>query len=214
MTSIRSIKSSARLLAGLAAFAMTGTAGAVVTYTYTGNPFLYIGGCCGVSKVTGSFTLPSALGTNASYDLAGIATNYNFSDGRTTWTPADYPGGATPPFNVANVFSVTTGAGGNIESWKIDLVRQGPAALITTHSLSYAAGGGVLDATNVFSNYDAYTVAPGNPNGQQGIQGVWAVPEPGSYAMLLAGLGLLCSSASLRKRLAAGASGTAIGCGA
>src|SRR4051812_2547675 len=62
-----------------------GIAHADVIYTYTGNEFLYIGGCCGVSNLSGSFTLPSALAPNTTYDnLASTVSSYSFSDGRNT----------------------------------------------------------------------------------------------------------------------------------
>ena len=176
----------------------------VTTYTYTGNSFLYIGGCCGVSGVSGSFTLASALGANTFYDLSGI-TNYNFTDGRVIWTSSNTPTVPSPPFNRLNEFDVTTGADGNIASWQINIVDNNPDAILTTQSLSYAGTGGVLDATNVQNNYVAYSIAPGNPNGQLGRSGTWTVtpapiPEPETYALMLAGLGLLGVVALRRKQ--------------
>lgn len=162
-----------RFLVGIAALIMASTASAQVTYSYTGNRFLYIGGCCGVSNVSGSFTVSSALAANTTYNLVGAILNYHFSDGRTIWTPSNYPGGPTPPFGTANEFTVSTDASGNITSWQINIVSNSPAALITTQSLDFAVGGGVLDATNVYGNYNAYSFAPGNPNGQRGVPGTW-----------------------------------------
>jgi hypothetical protein len=172
----------------------TTPASAQEVFTYTGKPFLYIGGCCGVSKVSGSFSVASTLAANTTYNLSGTVASYSFTDGRTTWTPANYPGSAVAPFNLTNEIVVTTGATGNIASWQINLVSNNPDAQITTQSMDYAGVGGVLDATNVYNNYNAYSFAPGNPNGEQGVPGIWSVtsvPEPGSWLMLFAGLGLV-----------------------
>jgi hypothetical protein len=143
-------------------------------YTYTGNQFLYIGGCCGVSNVSGYFTVPSALAPNTTYNnLASTIITYSFTDGRYTWTPSNYPGGPVSPFNISNEFFVTTDAQGHIVSWQINLVSDNPAGEISTQSADFAAGGGPLDSVNVYNNYDAYSYAPGNPNGEQGVQGAW-----------------------------------------
>lgn len=144
------------------------------TYTYTGNQFLYIGGCCGVSNVAGSFTVPSALAPNTTYNnLVSTITAYSFTDGRYTWTPSNYPGGPVSPFNISNEFFIGTDAQGQITSWRIDLVSNNPDGEIFTQSADLAAGGDRIDSVNVFNNYVAYSYAPGNPNGQQGVPGTW-----------------------------------------
>ena len=185
-----------RLLLGLAALLITGAANAAVTYSYTGNTFLYIGGCCGVSHVSGSFTVAGALAANSTYaNLAGTITNYAFTDGRTTFNSGNDSGG--------NLFTIETDALGNISEWQIDI--NSAFGSINTHSYYYASidpipgppnDNGLLDHVNVFNDYNAYSFCCGNPNGQNGIEGVWAmsgvgVPEPKTYALLLAGLGLL-----------------------
>jgi len=192
----------------LASVLIAGAANAQVTYSYTGNTFLYIGGCCGVSNVSGFFIVDTALAANTTFaNLSGSITNYNFTDGRYSWNPSNNPPVPAAPFDFPNEFSVTTDASGNIKDWQIDLVSNNPVGEISTQSLLYALGNGPtpgiggdsLDAVNVYNNYDAYTYAPGNPNGEMGVQGTWSqsgvsvtpVPEPEIYAMLVAGLGLL-----------------------
>ena len=194
----------ALLCFGLPLSTLSGTAaGAESTYTYTGNTFLYIGGGGGVSHVSGSFTVPLILAPNTTYSLAGTLTGYSFSDGLTVWNPGNYPGGPVPPFNTANEFLVTTGADRNIVSWQISIVSDNPNAIVATHSLDYALGGGVLDETNVYNNYVAYSFAPGNINGQQGVPGTWtvaSVPEPGSVGLFLGGLAALRIAIRRRKK--------------
>jgi hypothetical protein len=172
------------LLVGLASFLMAGTASAV-TYTYTGNTFLYIGGVGGVSHVSGSFDVSSALTANTTYsNLSGVITSYDFTDGRTTWTSS-----SSSPIE----FAITTDAHG-IASWQIDITDPHRDEIITQSS-SYAGTGGVLDSTNLYNNYVAYSYAPGNSNGEQGVQGTWTataalttdVPEPSTWAMMILG---------------------------
>jgi hypothetical protein len=114
------------------------------------------------------------LAPNTTYNnLASTITTYSFTDGRYTWTPSKYPGGPVSPFNISNEFFVRTDAQGQIASWQIDLISDNPVGEIFTQSADLAAGGGPLDSVNVFNNYDAYSYAPGNPNGQQGVPGTW-----------------------------------------
>lgn len=198
---------------GLPLSTLPGTAAcAESTYTYVGNTFLYIGGNGGVSHVSGSFTVPLILAPNTTYNLASTLTGYSFSDGRTEWNPGNYPGGPVPPFNTANEFLVTTGIDRNIVSWQISVISDAPNAIVATHSLDYATGGKVLDETNVYSDYVAYSFAPGNINGQQGIPGTWtvtSVPEPESFGLLLAGLAALRIAIRHRKKVYAIASDAA-----
>src|SRR5581483_11511944 len=75
------------LLAG-AALGLALSAGAQVTYTYTGDPFSYNGSAYSyVTHVSGSFTVASPLAANTTlnlfpYTVGGTITSYSFTDGR------------------------------------------------------------------------------------------------------------------------------------
>ncbi|HZQ48423.1 MAG TPA: PEP-CTERM sorting domain-containing protein [Verrucomicrobiae bacterium] len=188
------------LLAG-AALGLALSAGAQVTYTYTGDPFSYNGSAYSyVTHVSGSFTVASPLAANTTlnlfpYTVGGTITSYSFTDGRYTLNNGNYAtsnpigygtGGSAP------TFAVTTGASGNIINWDLNILS--PAAYINSYNVSswsapvyntlYNEGGpsdGVVAEPS--SPYDAYNF------GSAGTWTVTGVPEPGTLSLMALGLG-------------------------
>jgi hypothetical protein len=122
------------------------TAQQAVTYTYTGDPFSYVGTSdyygLPVTSISGNFTLASPIPPNTTVlltpdTIGGTIAAYSFTDGRYTNDLANYAttnsfgyGGASS----APTFAVTTGANGDIIDW--DLMILSPSALIYTSSVN------------------------------------------------------------------------------
>ena len=110
------------------------------TYTYTGGALISSGGVSGA--LTGSFTLPTAIGPNQTVIIAPASASFNIGV---------YTG--SPPI-VVSALSVTTDAGGNIERWSLSGgVTFGCSCSELFQSTGYLNGGGV----EVFYTVKAYT---------------------------------------------------------
>jgi len=186
------------LFAGLTA--ISGAAVASSTYTYYGSTFTFATPPLSFSdSLVGYVTFSSPLPSNfnsSNTNMLQYSGNFGFSDGITTINFA------TPTAGNLDWMSLTTDASGNIDWWSFILFSgSNPNDVIafssctpwqfngsppTTCQMGSNFGDGVytltlLAGTFAFANTDA--------------QGVWIspspVPEPESYALLLAGLGLL-----------------------
>jgi PEP-CTERM motif len=207
-----------RLMLGAYCMFLTVPINASEIFSYVGNDFLYKGGI-GTTKVTGSFTVSSVLAPNTTYELwkSPLLLSYQFSDGRLTWTQANYSGpiSSWPGLPVTDdEIAIKTDAIGNIKSWQINLVNNNPLSIITTQSIDYAAAGGpqgqCLDATDWYRVYDSYThpAIYSGGNGENGVSGAWskstvscspAVPEPSTVVLLLFGLTVIAILTQYKK---------------
>jgi hypothetical protein len=163
---------------------------ASTTYFYTGNHFTSItddiwlpvpGQYTTAMHVSGWFEVENPLASNLS--LAFVTpVSYSFSDGRSTYTNLD------AVLSTANSFEISTDAAGSITGWFIGIQRFGTGNLWTVTT------GPVYDYGAVEPNWFSPTTQRDNAIVYNN-PGAWTsvtapVPEPASYAMLLAGLGL------------------------
>jgi hypothetical protein len=173
--------------AALLSFSATVNA-AVTTYTYTGSSFTSATSPYTTNdSVTGSITLANALASNLTNFTTVVPTSFSFSAGVSTLT------NATP--NVGSLFAFKTDAFGDISQWQI--------AIFTGSVFQFSIG--TTNAPSLFTPTDQIIVNGGNTAfGQiQNSPGTWAVtsvPEPESYAMFLAGLGLMGGIARRRQQ--------------
>ncbi len=173
-------------------FAVTASADGV-TYSYAGNHFTsFDSPYNSTMSVSVSFTLDNALG-DGSYNNVSVLPgfSYTFNDGLRTFTSP----GIIPSF-----FQISL-SGGSVVSWNInlqpELEQQGGGSITTRKGLSgvydsavqFLPGG--ASGAIVLSNPGAWTVP---------VPAVPAVPEPETYAMMLAGLGLIGFIARRRKQ--------------
>ena len=106
-----------------------GAARADTIYTYTGNQFASATNPYTTAmSVSGSFTLPSPLGTNLSNDVI-TPTSFSFFDGVQTLTEAN-------PNYTFEFFDIDTDAFGNITKWTVNLSLSGTPA----HQIFTACG--------------------------------------------------------------------------
>ena len=177
-----------------------------VTYSYSGNDFTQIendyalpvpGTYTTAMNVSGWFEVAGPLAANTSHLLV-TPLSYSFTDDRSTYTNLD------SVLSSADSFEVSTNATGNIVSWFIGVQAFGTGNLWTTNDNSRQCG---PSAPCVF-DYGAVEPNWYNSTTQRDSAIVWnnpgswtsTVPEPESYAMLLAGLSLLGIVARRRKQ--------------
>lgn len=199
-------------LIGLLCLMMPGALRADTTYTYTGANFYYNGANCSpkcVTNVSGYFTVSTELASNTTYNLepdtvaGGTILDYSFTDGRNTWNKANFV--ATDAYSSTSEFSITTG-NGNIVAWNFNIddysgaqfgyyCSSCTAGVITTQWNGSNSGS---DGTNVYNNYDAYSIYPDKWNALGTWSGAVATPEPSSF--LLFGSGIVGLVGTLRKK--------------
>jgi len=171
-------------------------------YTYTGNPFSYVGTGPDVTNVSGYLDVTYSLAANTTYDLTpntvGGVLNYDFTDGRTTWDSANYDSSIPSPETISSAFSVTTDANGQIVSWNLNIYSS-TGAITTCDGNAceafYSTTNSALDDTNVFFNYDAYNF---------NSPGTWTettVPEPSTVLIFAVGLAGLAAMIARRKQI-------------
>ncbi|MEI6741141.1 MAG: PEP-CTERM sorting domain-containing protein, partial [Gemmatimonadaceae bacterium] len=152
---------------------------AVTTYTYSGFEFSSVKGPYTTSdRVTGSITLASSLPSNLTTFTAVAPISFSFGDGVDTLTNTS--------LNVGSLFAFKTDASGEIYAWQA-VVYVGSASQLSINTVNAPGILPVYDAVYVNSGNTAYGQILNSP----GTWTVTAVPEPETYAMFLAGLGLL-----------------------
>ena len=186
------------LALGIALFsALADTARADTQYSYTGDDFTSwtSTACQPACQITGSLTLTAPLLPGLNFaDVTPLS--YSFTDGITTWTDINAPGG---------IFEFSTDAIGNITLWIGSLAKtQDPSQcdggsadlrflkFESTSSFAFNSGNAICTTeTSVSELYHA----------ENKSSGMWTVstvggipvPEPGTFVLLSAGLaGMLC----------------------
>jgi len=158
-----------------------GQALANITYTFSGATF------AGGGTLTGTFTTNDSFNSLLTYNITTSAALPNF-----------------PGFNYTPANSVSTAT-----SLPFILVLDAPTLASPTDILEVTFTGG-LTATGAAitvgpnDSFEQHNTAKRNiSGGGQVVAAVVAVPEPETYAMLLAGLGLMGFAARRRKQPAA-----------
>lgn len=176
------------LVAFASLFSFSATVNAAsTTYTYTGNNFNSVKGPYTTSdSVSGSITLADALASNLAGFTTVSPTSFSFSDGINTVT--------NTTANVGSLFAFKTDALGNIFQWQVS-VYTGSVFTFSIATVNAPGLYGLDDHVFVNSGNTAYGQILNNP----GTWTVATVPEPETYAMILAGLGLMGAVARRRK---------------
>jgi len=185
-----------RCAAGIVVLALAGVVNAQVTYHYTGNHFTDVVAPYTTSdSISGSVTLSSALGDNLT-NFQPSVNSFSFTDGISTITSSSSNSTGNPDRFVFN-----TDAAGDIIGWLVQVYSGS-----TTDNLgivTWAPGSPTEDISGRVFNNGLSSQQVGNRNNP----GVWSttapVPEPETYAMMLAGLGLLGFVARRRKQQSA-----------
>ena len=129
-------------------------------------------------NISGSFEVASAL--PASFSGVVVPLAFSFTDGRTVFS------NPLPGTTISNQFVFTTDSAAEIQDWNVQLAFTSGA---TTFSLSTSPGVASASITNP-GGADRIPVA-GIIKVCTGIWCVAPIPEPATYAMMLAGLALM-----------------------
>jgi len=166
-------------------------ANAEVVYTYTGNNYNYApyGGYDTTMRLTGSFTLDKALGSNLN-GLPVALASFEFNDGINTITDS------TAAYQV---FRFWTNSIGEITNWVVELRTVVSSSSLPLNGIGvFMRTDGSRDSGSV---YQRTAGAPGDSWGYQLINyayieshpGMWTVeqvtpvPEPSTWAMMILG---------------------------
>jgi hypothetical protein len=188
------------LLAGVSAALTAPLSYANVTYTYTGNNFagfqygdLPPGEYDKSMSVSGSFEVASAFEPNHGYNFKPLS--YAFTDGRNRLTSASPAGSA--------YFEIFANASGQIDWWNIQLRDEpstGNIRQIMTGSTAILSGqdSGVIQVSDPSVQFDTGWI--NSSPGSWTFTTAAPIPEPETYAMMMAGLGLLGFLARRRRQ--------------
>lgn len=169
--------------ASLLSFSATVNA-ASTTYTYTGNTFAIASSPYTKSdSVSGSITLANALADNLTNFTTVSPTSFSFSAGTSTITNATATAGP--------VFAFKTDSNGDIFEWQV-IVLIGSVSQFSISTNYYPS---VYTPTDQVLKNGSFGQIQYNP----GTWTVASVPEPETYAMIMAGLGLMGVVARRRK---------------
>jgi hypothetical protein len=168
------------------------------TYTYTGNPLdiTYVsgGGYNNTDKITGDFTLASALPDNMALTEITPLT-YSFTDGVQTLTNTNSVQYLPP------AFEVETNATGQIIDWNIVLTVPGTLDFINTSVPSIGVQDNAQVGTSSTIQGAVGNVADPGTFTASATATPGVTPEPSSLVLL--GTGLLGAFAVTRRRLTA-----------
>jgi hypothetical protein len=192
---VKGFAAAAAASVAIAAFGAS-QARAGVIMTYTGNPFTNVGGVYNTSdRITGTVDLAAPLGANLS--TANVnPVSFSFNDGVKTETDQ----------NVNSYqFLFSTDAGGNLTGWYIvvdNAIGPGSPVIQVANDLGIVVDEGYYALIGPSVDYGTNQWSPGT----------WAirntgggVPEPASWALMIAGFGALGAALRRRRTNASGA---------
>jgi hypothetical protein len=179
------------LAAGAAGLALSAGAAAAVTYHYTGNPFdqgeaQYIG-----NNVTATVTFnDSVIGYTGVVDASSVLSWAI----RIAQIPGSEMGSATgavvDDWPLYFVFD-----GGAITAWQV-LARPAPLTPPEIYTMRNAPN----NPSNPTADYFTSGYGADRFTGIENQPGVWAIPEPGTYLLMLGGLAMLGAATRHRRR--------------
>jgi hypothetical protein len=174
------------IFAALIAMHLAPSAMADTIYTYTGNDYTICGGtyCSG-----GPYALSAMFDTTL---MGNALDNLSFTDITTTVTSFKFTDGSGLTLNKSSAtysdIEIATNASGNVTAWFVGAYANSANTQMQTNLNSphgFIPGADFSETTANFAGN--YGFVPANP----GTWTISSVPEPETYAMLLAGLGLI-----------------------
>jgi hypothetical protein len=184
---VKRIKTAAGMFCAAALFATSAHASAV--YQYIGNPLTSCVPLCNASEnmtVQGTITLSAPLAPNTSYPNFPqlVVTGLDFTADLTPIGGPDYhiTLGDAKPF----AFNAGTDQSGNIVMWDLDILNQSNDEILTAN-----VPGSLVADSGQDHNFFPFADNSDNPGTWKLLSSSSSVPEPGSYALGLSGLGLL-----------------------
>ncbi len=201
------------IVASLFGLLLAGAAQANAIYSYSGNAFdafrddAFPAGTYDASmRVTGWFEVSSALEANRSLSIL-TPTSFSFSDGRNVLNDGNVTALTSATTSFLQIATDSTGA---ISSWYVSLFSFSTGSIITAKSdLSlWGPAQGTGDFASTEPNWFSPTtqrddgIVFGNAGSWTSTAVAAPIPEPETYAMLLAGLAILTLHARRRRKAA------------
>jgi hypothetical protein len=174
-------------LSAIAAIAAASPAAAAITITYTGVPFTSVSSTLAGSGLYGYVVLKDFDTSVATLETAADILDWSLSNGAYTLSKS---GG-----DVLTRASFSVAAGGEVTTWFFDAADTGFQKLSQSETEFFDTS--VIHDPNAYSGEDQ----------NFGPSGSWTlavgVPEPSTWAMLLAGFGMLGMSTRRRRSMVA-----------